>query len=160
MKFQPEPTEREYHLNVEVVVKKVSYEDEQSTGKLGIVERDMVFLLPRESTQMYQFFSAWLPAEGASSEVVLEVQHPFHQYARAAVMNANEKVNKPHLFLMSYGLSQLLIQHGWNGKVIPMTILPESVDHPDGSPSDQMVDTDLPFEKKEFDDSREGAKDE
>jgi hypothetical protein len=96
----------------------------------------MVFLVPLESSQRDFFFSAWLPEdESEAFEVALMLAHPVSGPCRAAVMRKNKRLNEHHLFVMSVGAEEDLIQEAekkkWNlfkDRVIEVTVLPETDD--------------------------------
>lgn len=156
------PTEQEYHLTCRIIVKRVSYEDFQSTGK-SQKERDLVYLVPIENSEKSRFFSAWIPPKvvtdarelnepGFSHEVVGIIGHPFKQPARFAVFHRNMRCDEPHLFLMNLGMSQIIIEtKSLHGKEVQVLILPESYDGPDGSITDGAIHGELPFEQKRYD---------
>lgn len=144
-----EPTEQQYVLTCKVVPHDVSYDDVQSQGSLGNLTRKCIALVPVENSQMYRFFAAWLGTPGKLVEVLVRFDHPFHQYARAAVMwpqSQNPKdgvsvsnLEEHHLFLMSYGLEQMILaKTELHGKEIQITTCAESDDHPDGAPTDGL----------------------
>jgi hypothetical protein len=155
-----EDTYRNYVVRAKVVVKEIQFEDYQSTGRF-MNSRKMVFLVP-VSGQMTAFFDAWLPefsreedaAKRAAghlfhfNEVVGRIEHPIHGLARLAVMRGNERCEKHHLFMMSYGLSLLMIEQNLDGQEIEIEILPENADELAdlASKGDDL----LPFEKKKF----------
>lgn len=152
------PTEQEYHLKCKIVVKEISYNDIQSQGSLGVVTRKIVCLVPIDCSETYRFLSAWMGMPGKIVEVCLRIDHPFHQYARGAVMHPNtvdpeqSHLDEHHIFLMSYGLSQIMIgKAALHDREIEVVVLPESEDHPDGSPADHADAGDdlLTFDKKE-----------
>jgi hypothetical protein len=142
-----EPSEKEYVLTCRVVPHEVSYDDVQSQGSLGNITRQCIGLVPVLNDQAYQFFAAWLGVPGKLVEVLLRFDHPFHQYARSAVLwpksqnpsgsEVLSSLEDHHLFLMSYGLEQIILaQRHLHGKEIQLTTCAESDDHPDGAPTD------------------------
>ncbi len=137
-----EPMEQEYTLTCKIVPHDVSYEDEQSQGKLGNLTRKVVGLVPIENSQMYRFFNAWLGVPGKLVECLVRFDHPFHQYARVAILHPKSvdpqsHLEDHHLFLMSYGLSEIILaKKSLHDGEITVTILPASEDHPDGAPTD------------------------
>lgn len=136
---QPEkrlhPTEREYHLNCKVVVKEISYEDEQSKGS-SLNTAKMVFLIPSEGSQRDLFFAAWLPeAETERNEIGLIIGNPVNGPCRASVMRKNKNLSEHHIFVMSFGAEQDLVQFAdskkWfniRDRKISVTVLPENAD--------------------------------
>jgi|WetSurMetagenome_2_1015567.scaffolds.fasta_scaffold06944_5 hypothetical protein len=153
-----EPTEQTYNLKCNIVVKEISYDDIQSKGSQGNVTRKIVCLVPYESSEMYRFFSAWLGLPGKLVEVVLKIEHPFHVYARGAVLHpmsldpAQSHIEDHHIFLMSHGLTQIILgKPHLHGKDIVLSTCPESEDHADGSPADTASDGDdlVDFDRKE-----------
>ena len=142
-----EPSEQQYTLTVKIAPHEVSYDDVQSLGSLGNVTRKCLALIPVENSEMYRFFSAWRGIPGKLVEVLIRFDHPFHQYARAAVMWPKSETPKDsdvistldcnHLFLMSYGLEQIILsQKHLHGQEIQIVTCAESDDHPDGCPTD------------------------
>lgn len=153
-----EPTEQVYTLKCKIEVVEISYDDVQSKGSQGNVTRNVVCLVPQESTEMYRFFAAWLGLPGKLVEVVLKIEHPFHVYARGAVLHPMSKdpeqshLEDHHIFLMSHGLTQIILgKPHLHGKEIILTTCPESEDHADGSPADTASDGDdiVDFDRKE-----------
>ncbi len=158
-----ELTEISHHLKCKVVVKKVTYQDYQSQGVIGNTTRDMVFLVPTESTERDTFFAGWLPDGSREenperikagypyevNEIVMKFMHPFHTFARGGVMRGNDRCEEPHIYLMHYGLTRIMAeQKSLNGNTITFEVLPES----DDAYADQANKGDdlLTFEKKEY----------
>jgi hypothetical protein len=132
----PDPEERarseEYNLKVNVHVKKIAYEDYQSTGNLGLVEEEMVFLEPLESTQRDLFFNAWLPdyeqdpvtkeIVPGHTEVSCKAGHPIYGYFKCSVHRPDYRFkSQPYLFVMSKAAEEDL--KIMNGKSINITVL-------------------------------------
>lgn len=143
-----DPAERQYHLTCELKFMKKSYQDEQSAGKLGQIEREFVLLEPVESSEAYAFFGTWLGTPEKRVEVLIRIDHPFHQYARCAIMHPKtvdkeSELESYHLFLMSHGLSlMMLAKKSLNGSKISIITCAESDDHPDGCPTDGVGEGD------------------
>jgi hypothetical protein len=143
-----EPLEQAYHLVVKPLKVSQTYEDEQSQGKLGLITRDVILFQLSESSEVYRFLSAWLGVPGKLVEVLIRINHPFHQYARAALMHPKSQdpqslFDEIHLYLMSYGLTQILLSKpSLLGKPLEIVALPASDDHPDGAPTDGVGEGD------------------
>jgi hypothetical protein len=131
------PTEETYHLKCRVVIKDVSYEDQQSKGNTQATAK-MVFLVPESSTQKDLFLAAWLPETVEEwHEVALMIGAPINGPCRAAVMRKNARMDEHHIFMMSVGAGEDLIQEiegqkkrwTWlNKRAISVTVLPEAED--------------------------------
>jgi hypothetical protein len=128
----------EYHLNVKVHVKKITYQDYQSKGYLGLVEEEMVFLEPLESTQRDLFFMAWLPdyeqdpvtkeIVAGHTEVVCKAGHPIYGYFKCSFHRADERFkSQPYLFVMTKSAEEEL--KNLNGKVLSITVLSQDQEH-------------------------------
>ena len=142
-----EPDEQEYHLKCVITPYQVSYDDIQSQGSLGNMERTDIALIPSESSEMYRFMNAWLGLPGEEVNVIVRIDHPFHMYVRTALMWPKSQ-DKPEfsihsllehhfLHLMNYGLAQIILaQPSLHGKEIEIVTMPASTDHPDGAPTD------------------------
>lgn len=137
-----EPMEQEYVMGVNIKCVEQSYEDVQSKGSLGNMTRKVVLLVPKESSQMYRFFNAWMGPPGKRIELLLRFDHPFNQYARACLMGpkSDDKeslLDEHHLYLMSYGLSRMIAdRESLHDKEVIVTTCPASDDHADGCPTD------------------------
>lgn len=130
------PTQETYHLKCKIVVKEISYLDEQSKESKNAAAK-MVFLVPKEGTQRDLFLSAWLPENSdAAHEVSLMLGFPVSGPCRAAVMRRNKNCDAHHLFVMSTGVEEDLILESQNKKwwtafqdrEIQVTVLPETED--------------------------------
>lgn len=134
---EEEKTQREYHLECKVVVKEISYLDEQSKESVQRTEQ-MVFLVPKHNTQMELFFHAWLPEDiGQHHEIVLEAGHPIYGYFRGAVQRRNADCKDHHIFVMSRGAEEDLKM--LKNKTVKVRVLPANDDHK----ADGMKDFDL-----------------
>jgi hypothetical protein len=138
-----EAMEKTYTLTCKIVPHEVSYDDEQSQGKLGNITRKVVGFVPIMNSQMTRFFDAYLGVPGKLVECMVRFDHPFDQYARCAVLHpksvdpTQSNLEDHHLFLMSYGLSEIILaKKDLHGKEIQVTVPPASEDHPDGAPTD------------------------
>lgn len=137
-----EPTEREYLLNCKILVRDQTYEDEQSMGKLGLMSRKVVLLSLPESSQAYAFLSAWLGVPSKLVECLIRIDHPFHQYARVAIKHPKSQdpeslIEEIHLYLMSYGLTQIILSKpSLHDQELLITTCASGDDHPDGCPTD------------------------
>jgi hypothetical protein len=138
----PRPEERRYIVTCRVLVKEVSYEDEQSTGTTTVTE-SLVFLLPEQSTQRDLFYNAWLPDTADTPvEIVCEAGHPVYGMFRAALWRRSQFTGDIHLFVMSKGAEEELKQI--NGKRIELTVYGEQEDQAiDGA----HRDWELPYNK-------------
>lgn len=142
------PTEQTHPLTVDTLVLEKSYEDEQSQGKLGNVTRPVVVFKLHESSETYRMIAARLAIPGKLIEMLIRIDHPFHQHARVALMHPKSQdpdglLDEIHLFLMSYGLTQIIIgMPSLHGKPLEIVVLPESDDHPDGCPTDGIGEGD------------------
>jgi hypothetical protein len=135
------PTERSYTFNCHVVVKEVTYSDEQSTGTKLVTEK-LVFLMPEQSTQRDLFYSAWLPDTDATpQEVGCEMGHPVFSTFRAALWRRSQFVGDIHLFVMSKGAEELL--KPLEGRRLEVTVLGEQED----TRLDEQRDWELPYNK-------------
>jgi hypothetical protein len=141
-RLQKDPCENEHHLTVEIAKIIEHYDDIQSKGSLGMTSKPaIVFLLP-ESTECMQMLSARIGLPGKLVEILVMIRHPFFQYARCAIMHPKSKdplsqLEEFHIYLMSYGLTQIILaKPSLIGSKMDIVVLPESDDHPDGSPTD------------------------
>lgn len=136
------PAERRYTFACKVVAKEVTYLDEQSTGN-QLVNEELVFLIPEQSTQRDLFYAAWLPDTDAEpSEIVCEAGHPVYGAFRSALWRRSQFVGDIHLFVMSKGAEESFKEI--NGKRIEITVYGEQEDQAiDGS----HRDWELPYNK-------------
>lgn len=145
-RLQKDPVENSHTLKCKIKVKEITYDDIQSKGSQGLVTRKIVGLMPHESSEMSRCFAARLGLPGKLVECILQIDHPFHQYARGAILHPKSMdpeqshFEDHHIFLMSYGLSQIIIaKPSLHDKDIIVTVLPEGEDHPDGAPTDDEI---------------------
>jgi hypothetical protein len=145
-----DPMEQEYTLQCKVRIVEKSYDDIQSKGSMGNITRRFVLLMPEQTSEMIRFFEAWVGAPGKRVELLAAFHHPFKVYGRICIMgprsvDADSVLDEYHLFLMSYGLSQMMIeQEGsrtllmrkFRPRQVILTTCKGSIDHPDGSPTD------------------------
>jgi len=137
-----DPVENEYYLNVGIEKIMETHDDIQSKGSRGLVTKPaLVFTLP-ESSEAIHMLTARMGIPGKLVEVLIMIRHPFFQYARCALMHPKSadplsQLEEFHLYLMSYGLTQIILaKPSLIGSKIDIVVLPESDDHPDGSPTD------------------------
>ena len=144
-----EATNNIFHLTCRLEVKKRSFIDEQSDGKKINREDSFVFLVPIVSTEQFKFLAAWLPdTTEEHTEIAMSLGYPFACHARGAVMRANKDCKEHHIFLMSYGVAQLIReQKTFHNKEISVVVFPDS----DDDKADLTFEASLPFEKKKYD---------
>jgi len=124
--FDPEEKklEQRYYLKCKVLVKEISYVDEQSKYTEQRSE-EMVFLVPVHNTQMELFFTAWLPEDPEEHfEVVFEAGHPIYGVFKGAVRRRNKDCPEHHIFVMSRGAEEDLKM--LRGKTVDIVSLPQS----------------------------------
>jgi hypothetical protein len=143
-------TEREYHLTCKIFIVKQSFEDYQSKGKFQN-ENYFVYLIPIHNGEAYGFFDAWLPLNTGfeeNVEIAMEMKHPFNTNARGAVRRPTPQIPYPHIFLMSYGVSQMIVANKniLHGKEVMITVLDENND----AAADLTTKGELPFQKKKY----------
>jgi hypothetical protein len=137
-----EPMEQSYHIKTVIERHMQTYEDEQSQGKLGLTTRPVILLKLNESSEVYRYLNAWMGIPTKLVENLIRIDHPFHQYARVALkhpksVDPESLVDEFHLYLMSYGLTQIILSKpSLIGKELEIVICPASDDHPDGCPTD------------------------
>lgn len=148
-------TDREYKIQVKSLVKEVGYHDEQSDGVKRNQTRKIALLIPEVTGETMAFLSAWMPAPGAVSEVVLEVRHPLNQFVRCALKRPDEWYKHgPYLFVMSYGVEQLITtMKQLQNRKYEARACAEHEDGPDYSPADSAISGELTFDTKNYDDS-------
>jgi hypothetical protein len=111
-----------YFLDCKVLVKEISYLDEQSKENVQRTE-EMVFLVPKHSTQMELFFHAWLPEDvGGTLEIAMKAGHPIYGYFKGAVQRRNSNCKEHHIFVMSRGAEEDLKM--LRGKTVKIEVLP------------------------------------
>lgn len=143
-----EPMEKTYQLSCKIKFMEQTYEDEQSQGKLGLTTRKVVLLELPESDECYRFLNAWMGTPAKLIEVLVRIDHPFHQYARVALKHpkasdSESLLEEFHLYLMSYGLTQIILSKpSFNGKELLITTCASHDDHPDGCPTDGVGEGD------------------
>jgi hypothetical protein len=95
-----------YVIECKVLVKEIGYVDEQSKENIQTTD-EMVYLVPKHSTQMELFFHAWLPEDpDAHMEIAMLCGHPIYGYFKGAVMRRNKNCNEHHIFVMSKGAEE------------------------------------------------------
>ena len=142
--LQPQHQKKEqqrYQLKCKVVVKEVTYQDEQSTGTTNVSE-SLVFLTIEPSTQRDLFYSVWLPdTVETPTELVCQAGHPVYSTFRCALWRRSQFVGDIHLFVMSKGTEEVLKE--MTDKYIVIEVL--------GEQEDQLADTqrdwNLPYNK-------------
>lgn len=139
---QEEMLKRDYHLKCKIIVKDISYDDEQSKGVQKITEK-MVFLKPYESTQRTMFFNAWLPeTKEEHFELACTAPYPIDGFFKASIHRVDDRFTEGHyLFVMSRGAEEDFKK--MNGRDIEITVLSaESEDE-----ADKMKDFDMALNK-------------
>jgi hypothetical protein len=137
------PTEIRYFLKCKVLVKKVSYLDEQSTGTTQ-VEDEFVLLLPEESTQRTKFLMTWLPDTNLEcQELGCEIGHPVFSLFRGALWRETEHLKQIHIMVMTKSTEELL--KPLDGKHVQLEVLGEN--------EDEILDgqEDFDMDKKDWD---------
>jgi len=133
--------EHRYQLKAKVIVKDVTYTDEQSTGTSQVTDK-LVFLIPEDSTQRDLFYTAWLPDDPDSpQEVVCQAGHPVYSTFRAALWRRTQHVGDIHLFVMSKGTEEVL--KTMNGLSLVFEVLGQQEDNL----ADNQRDWKLPYNK-------------
>lgn len=120
-----DPTLRKYAFKAKVKTKRKSWKQGFFGGQ---TEFNAVLLIPQESDMTTLFYAAWLPeTSDEHSEVILEMGHPIYGTCRGAVMRRSKNFDKPHIFVMSKGVEEIL--QGKDGLVIEnITALPADQD--------------------------------
>ena len=147
-----EPMEQEYELKCKTRIVEKTYEDEQSMGKLGLMSRSFLLLIPQPSSETYRCLDAWMGPPGKRVELLARIDHPYHLYCRLALMSPKSQdkeseIEEYHFFMMSFGLSQMIIEKekasraGIFGRFkrdteIIITTCRANDDHSDGCPTD------------------------
>jgi hypothetical protein len=144
-----QPTESRYNLKCKVLVKEVSYLDEQSKGASRISEK-FVYLIPQESTQRDLFFAAWLPdTREEKYELGFTCGHPVSGFARGCIRRRNAEIGDHHIFVMSKGAEEDIkdwIQHVGGPAMLNIEVL--------GEQEEELMDMIKDYslrDKKEFD---------
>lgn len=143
----PTPQQVRYYLKMKIMVKEVTYDDEQSTGVKQTTEK-LVFMIPQQSTQMTKFFMAWLPdtAEEAQ-ELGFEIAHPVFLLFRGALWRRTQHVDEYHVLVMSRGAEEELKR--FDGKTLDVEVLAEGED----TLLDQQRNYELPYKKKSYEET-------
>lgn len=135
-----EPTELEYFLKCKIqkFIKHVKDNDKTYT-------RELVILVPEHNDAASSFFRAWLPdTREEYFELVAQMPYPIDSIARLSIHRGpNEKCEKHHLFVMSKGVEELILQNNLIDKTIHVKILPESQDEQHDQVRDSSGDFDL-----------------
>lgn len=134
--------ERTYHLTTRVKVVKM-------TGKQGVKDTGgsftVVVLVPEQNDETTRFFRAWLAdTEGDNFECLGTMGHPIYGSLRLSVSRGNKTHHEAHLFVMSKGVEDILINK--DGEKIQIDIERGTADAADFHESD-ATDTDLAIQK-------------
>jgi len=134
-----------YHIKCKVEIKRVAFMDHQSEGDCGMVEEDMVFLVPQEGDQRTAFYNAWLPDTlDQFFEIGMSMGHPIFGVFRGAVARVHAGIKEPHIFVMTKSAEEVF--KNVKGKTIDVKVLAQG----DEILLDQAADYDLK-DKKTFD---------
>ncbi len=121
-----QPTQIRYFLKCKVVVKDVSYDDEQSTGVQKVTE-NFVYLIPQEGTQRTKFLMTWLPdTDLECQEIGCEIGHPVYSLFRAALWRRTVHMEQIHIMVLTKATEDLL--KPLNGKTVQLEVLGEDED--------------------------------
>jgi len=128
-----EPTELTYYLKCKILVKEIWVEDVSRSGMINI-KRTMCYLLPELNTQGVRFLKAWLPdteedANGnlAYFELVSFLGGVVVGPCRLAIGRKNKNCPEGHhLYVMTKGVEEEIVEYNLNGKNIEVEIQPES----------------------------------
>ncbi len=107
------PTEQEYHLQCKIKAFKAGY----FTPKGNQLTEEMVILIPKENSETWKFYAAWLPQSNDEKvEVPMLIRLPtFIQPCRGAVLtemktkSGDTIYNRPCIFVMSKPSEDALI---------------------------------------------------
>lgn len=134
-----DPTERQYKIKAKVKFIKKYVED---FGRS--YQRVLAILIPETSTEQMMFLNAWLPTEKQEYfELAAFIASPINSPCKLSIHKGpDEKSEKPYLFVMSKGIEEALIKYKCNGKVLDLTILPESEE----MVADEATDSDGDFD--------------
>lgn len=126
-----------FHLVAKIQTKKFSHRDLQSRNRETQETSEAVVLVPDQSTECDLFFRAWLPPKfspeklrelmdkGRSAdvyaEIVMETGSPIFGYFRGALVHADHRLDRPHIFVMTKGAQDRLRKLA--GKRIQLTVL-------------------------------------
>ena len=142
------PTNQKYTLKCFIKIMDVSYDDVQSKKTERVTEK-MVFLLPSESTECDLFYDAWLPDTDIDySEIGCQAGHPVYGVFRAAVKRRSKDCERPHIFVMTKSVEDILLK--MDGKEIVIDVLPESEDEK----MDRQRDIELTGRLKHYNDTK------
>jgi hypothetical protein len=94
--------EKEYDLKCEIKTILKNYMDTDSKGREFKAETELMFFVPKSTSQQVLFLDAWLPSyEEETYEVVGLILSPINKPARFGVRMADKDCPEPHLVLMS-----------------------------------------------------------
>lgn len=142
--FSDDLTEREYNLKCKLKFFRKTVHDPH-TNKGQPYERKMCLLIPQESDERVRFLVAWLPeVESEYFELGAYIGSPVDSPCRLSVHRPNEKSDKPHLFVMTKGVEDILIKFK-EDSILNVKTLPASND----SEIDFAPDTNLDIEVAE-----------
>lgn len=131
--LRKEPDERTFQLKCKVVVKEISVVDDDRK-----FTRRVVLLVPEDNDQRSMFLATWLPDTAEQHyELVGFVKSPIDSPARLSVHRRNQRHDNHHLFMMSKGVEEIILENRLEGKFLDVTILPASMDEA----ADDMKDT-------------------
>jgi len=120
------PTEIRYFMKCKVLVKEVSFEDEQSKGKSQVNDK-FVYLIPEDSTQRTKFLMTWLPDTNLEcQELGCEIGHPVFALFRAALWRETEHLKQIHIMVLTKSTEELL--KPLDGKYVQLEVLGEDED--------------------------------
>jgi hypothetical protein len=137
------PTQIRYFMKCKVLVKEVSYADEQSTGVQQVTDK-FTYLIPEESTQRTKFLMTWLPDTNLDcQELGGEIGHPVYSLFRMALWRESEHLKQIHLMVLTKATEDLL--KPLDGKYVQLEVL--------GEDEDEILDgqDDVDMERKDWD---------
>lgn len=138
-----DPTMKDYKIRVKVNVVRSYLQQGFSEGKS---EFNAVCLLPMEADTTIKFYMAWLPDDAKEHfEIVMEMGHPVYGTCRGAVLRAGKFMQRPHIFIMSKGVEDILSKK--HGEILDIRVLPCSMD----AESDSAPDSDNDITPIKFD---------
>jgi hypothetical protein len=126
--LKKEPTERTYNLKCKILTKMIHVSDVNAKGDPIEFDRKVVYLIPEKTSQGIAFLNAWLPDVNDTQnyfEVAAYILPPIDSPARLAVERNNKFCNEHHLYVMSKGVEDMLVNFK-KEEIIKLDILPES----------------------------------
>ena len=125
-----DPTYKKYYLNCKIKFFKKTVRETLPSGQTKSYDRKLVLLVPQESDETIRFYNAWVPqTQKEHFELAVVMGSLINSFARVSVhLGHDEKCDRPYLFMMTYGVEEIIHKFGKEGQILQVTTLPANED--------------------------------